>query len=260
DAKHYEFWVHGDDQGHFTIPNVNPGKYTLHAIADGVLGEYAKADVTVEAGKALDLGKLVWTPVRRGQQVWDIGIPNRNGSEFAKGDDFFHDGMALVYRDMFPNDVNYVIGKSDFHKDWYFEHVPHVEDPNARPNSIAGGGASSGRANPWNITWDMANAPKGVATLRVAIAGGSLPSGRIPVTVNGQSVDAVRVPGDGTVGRNQIQGLWFEREIAFPASLLKAGANTITLTIPAGGQTSGVVYDYLRLELDENATPTATTQ
>jgi hypothetical protein len=27
------------------------------------------------------------------------------------------------------------------------------------------------------------------------------------------------------------------------------------LTVPAGGLTSGIIYDYLRLELDENAEP-----
>ncbi len=259
DAKNYEYWARGGEDGSFAVPNVRAGHYTLHAIADGVLGEFAKADVTVEAGKPLDLGKLVWTPVRRGRQVWEVGIPNRNGTEFAKGNDYFHDGMALVYRDMFPNDVNFVIGKSDFRKDWFYEHVPHVEDANARPNSIAGGGASTGRANPWSITWDMANAPQGRAVLRVALAGGSVSGGnRIPVTVNGQPVAPIIVAGDSTVGRNGIQGLWYEREVAFPASLLKAGTNTVTLTVPAGGQTNGVVYDYLRLELDESAPPPAT--
>jgi len=248
DAKHYEFWARGDDQGHFTVPNVNPGKYTLHAIADGVLGEYAKTDVIVEGGKPLDLGKLNWTPVRRGQQIWDIGIPNRNGSEFMKGDDYFHDGMGLVYRDLFPNDVNYVIGKSDFHKDWYFEHVSHVEDPNAAPSSIAGGGVARGRASPWSITFDMPSAPKGTATLRIATAGGSVTGGGISVTVNDQPVGTLNVPGDGTVGRNSIQG-----EFPFPASLLKAGGNVIRLTVPAGSQSNGLIYDYLRLELDENA-------
>ena len=32
--------------------------------------------------------------------------------------------------------------------------------------------------------------------------------------------------------------------------LLKAGENEIQLTVPAGDLTTGVVYDYLRLELD----------
>src|SRR5439155_9007549 len=58
DAKYYQFWSRGDAEGRFRIANVRPGRYTLHAIADGVLGEYAKADVTGEAGGAVDPGRL----------------------------------------------------------------------------------------------------------------------------------------------------------------------------------------------------------
>jgi len=34
---------------------------------------------------------------------------------------------------------------------------------------------------------------------------------------------------------------------------MKAGTNVLKLTIPAGSLTSGILYDYLRLELDESA-------
>ena len=133
DSKHYEFWVHGDDntRGVFEFRLSGPGIYTMHAIADGVLGEYAKADVTIEAGKDLDLGKITrWTPVRRGQQVWEIGTPNRSGAEFFKGDDYFHDGdVGLgICACCFRNDVNFTIGKSDTHKDWFYLQVPHADD------------------------------------------------------------------------------------------------------------------------------------
>jgi rhamnogalacturonan endolyase len=40
---------------------------------------------------------------------------------------------------------------------------------------------------------------------------------------------------------------------------MKPGENAMTLTVPEGEVTSGVVYDYLRLELDENAAPGGTT-
>ena len=50
DAKHYEFWTRVSDDGHFSIPSVRPGTYTLHAISDGVLGEYAQANVKVAGG------------------------------------------------------------------------------------------------------------------------------------------------------------------------------------------------------------------
>ena len=47
DAKNYEFWVHADRDGNFTIPNVRPGTYSLHAIADGVLGDLTVSNVVV---------------------------------------------------------------------------------------------------------------------------------------------------------------------------------------------------------------------
>src|SRR4029079_1032944 len=86
DAKHYQFWNDGAADGTFTISDVRPGNYTLHAWADGVLGEFAQTNITVEAGKAVDLGKIEWTPVRHGKQVWEIGEPNRTARELFKGD------------------------------------------------------------------------------------------------------------------------------------------------------------------------------
>ena len=84
--SYYQFWNDGSEDGKFTITNVRPGTYTLHAFADGVLGEFAQTNITVEAGKTLDLGKIEWKPVRYGKQVWEIGYPDRTGGKFYKGD------------------------------------------------------------------------------------------------------------------------------------------------------------------------------
>ena len=110
-------------------PTSAPAHYTLHAFADGVLGEYAKADITVEAGKKIDLGKLDWQPVRYGKQIWEIGYPDRTGDKFFKGDgaNYWLWGWGLRYGGLFPNDITYTIGKSDYHKDWFFEEVPHSD-------------------------------------------------------------------------------------------------------------------------------------
>ena len=115
DGNYYEFWNQGNEDGTFKITNVRPGKYTLHAFADGVLGEYAKTDITVEAGKDIDLGKLDWKPVRDGKQLWEIGYPNRNGGEFFKGDEYWRWGWNMRYTLLFPNDIIYTVGKSDRH-------------------------------------------------------------------------------------------------------------------------------------------------
>lgn len=252
DAKNYQFWVRGDESGRFTVPNVKAGRYTLRAIADGVLGEFAQADVVVEAGKTLDLGRVTWTPVRHGKPLWEVGIPNRNGSEFAGADQFWVPEKPLEYAKLFPNDVNFVIGKSDFRKDWYFQHVPHNENPEAKSDPFRGI-TTPGRATPFTVTFNVPAAQRGQAILRLAICGGPGTNGReIGVSVNGQSVGKIdRLLVDGAITRHSIQGLWYEREVAFDASLLKPGQNTLTLTVPAGQVNHGVIYDYVRLELDE---------
>lgn len=246
DAKHYQFWVRGNSNGTFSIPNVRAGTYTLHAIADGVLGELAVSNVAIAAGQTLALGSLGWQPVRYGRQLWDIGIPNRQGSEFFKGDDYFHWGWYLAYPKLFPNDVNYVIGQSDFRKDWFFEQVPHDEESDDTD------GRGHGRATPWTIAFNLPATPHGKATLRLAICG--IGARHLDATMNQQSIGTVNnLTYNATINRDGIGGTWCERDLVFDASLMKAGQNTLTLTIPAGGLMSGILYDYLRLELDETA-------
>jgi len=244
DAKHYEFWVRGSDDGSFTIPNVRPGKYQLHAIADGVLGEYLLANVTVDAAGKVDLGKLEWRPRRYGTQLWQIGVPNRSASEFLRGDDHWHWGEYIEYAKLFPQDVNFTIGKSDYRKDWFIYQVPHDEDASDKT------GKGKGRATPWKINFSLAQAPaageRGV--LRLALAGVSARG--LDVEVNGKLVGTVNGLGyNATINRDGVEGSWVEKDVVFDATLLRAGDNTLTLTVPAGSLTGGVAYDVLRLEL-----------
>ncbi|GAB6011329.1 polysaccharide lyase family protein [Viscerimonas tarda] len=247
DAKHYQFWTKGRTDGTFEISNVRPGKYTFYAFADGILGEFLSENVTVEAGKPLDLGKLTWTPVRYGKQVWDIGIPNRNASEFFKAEEFSNPEISLQYGLLFPNDITYTIGKSNFAKDWFFQHVPHNDDPNAKPVPFRGASAP-GKASPYSIVFDMPSAAKGKATLRFAICGTGVRS--VDIAVNGQPAGKLEnLPGDGTITRHGRQGIWYERAVSFDASLIKKGSNTLVLTVPEGPVNNGIMYDYIRLEL-----------
>jgi rhamnogalacturonan endolyase len=250
DAKHYQFWVDGDENGRFAIPHVPAGKYTLRAFTEGVLGEFA-SDITVASGKPVDLGQLIWKPMRRGRQLWDIGIPNRTATEFAGAHGFNVPEMPLRYAEQFPNDVNFVIGKSDFRKDWFFQHVPHNEDPAAKSLPYRGI-TTEGRATPFSISFDLAAAPRGKAILRLAICGGG--AREISIIVNDSPAGKVeRLLVDGAITRHSIQGLWYERDVVFDAALLKAGNNVLKLIVPKGPVNNGVIYDYLRLELDESA-------
>lgn len=253
DAKFLQHWSKSTDpSGRFTIEKVPPGKYTLHAYADGVLGEYSKADIVVPAGGKVELGKVSWTPVRYGRTVWEVGTADRDPREFAYVGHFFQPGAQLKYRELFPNGVVYRIGRSTPGKDWFFVQAPQAPagtTPTPVPYlGISGGG----EATPYRIVFDMPKPGSGAATVRMAFTSYSGPG--IEVAVNGTPVGVAKAPvSDGAIGLHQIFGLYSETAVPFDARLLKAGENTVTLTVPAGAYNNGVVYDVVRLELDEAA-------
>ncbi|MDP9051943.1 MAG: polysaccharide lyase family protein [Acidobacteriota bacterium] len=295
DARYYQYFNDGTDDGKFTITKVRPGSYTLHATADGVLGDFAQANVTVVAGQTIDLGKLVWKPVRFGKQVWEIGYPDRAADDFLKGDgqNVWLWGWNLRYALLFPNGLTYTVGKSDPKKDWFFEEVPtatnlsfvnpEAKDPanqrygwvNAEslkqyPQTDQSGPwkvYGRGKETVWTIKFNMAADGKGMAALRIALAGAN-PSrgGALAIAVNGTYVGAL---GDGSnpdnprlintdaIRYNTDKGLWQQRTLKFDAAMLKKGENTMTFTVPAGEVSTGVVWDYLRLELDAQGTAPA---
>jgi rhamnogalacturonan endolyase len=239
DAKYYEFWARGGADGSFTIPNVRPDVYTMHAIADGVLGEFAVTNITIAAGKTVELGDLKWQPVRYGPQLWEIGVPNRSAEEFLHGDHYWQWGLYNEYPKDFPDDVNFVIGKSDWHRDWNYCQCPRAD----RPEGTA-----------WSVTFNLPEAPHGRGVLRLGLAATS--ARRIQVIMNGQPAGVVNSLKDtATIRRDGIRGYWTERDVAFDATLMKAGENVMKLTIPPGNPMSGVEYDYLRLELEPGGTP-----
>jgi rhamnogalacturonan endolyase len=281
DGNYYQFWTEGSADGKFTIANVRPGTYTLHAFANGVLGEYAKADITVEAGKSVNLGKLDWQPVRYGKQIWEIGYPDRTGDKFFKGDgdNYWLWGWGLRYAGLFPNDITYTVGTSDYHKDWFFQEVPHstttawlnpaAKDPyNQRFGWVAIPADNKdpwpqwgkGKATTWTVKFNMPKATKGEAVLRVALAGAdggngneASAAGNLSIGVNGQAVGVIHPVATNALRYNTNKGVWNQYIQKFDASLLKPGANEMTFTVPAGDVTTGVVWDYVRLELNDGS-------
>ena len=272
DAKFYQFWADGRGDGRFTIANVRPRTYTLHAFADGVLGEFARTNITVTPGKTLDLGAVPWTPVRYGKQIWEIGYPDRTGGKFFKGDaeNYWLWGWCVRYGGLFPHDITYTIGKSNYRKDWFFEQTPHelsdawknpaAKDPlnqrfgwvsTAVPGDQLWRTIGRGRATTWTIKFNMDHAARGRATLRVALAGAD-GAGGLAVAVNGRAAGTLYPAPTNALRYNTNKSVWQELKLAFDADLLKSGENEMQLTVPAGEVTSGVVYDYLRLELDEH--------
>jgi len=236
-GKGYQFWVHAAPDGTFTIPNVRPGSYTLYAFTNGVMDEFRHDGIQVAAGRPVDLGILPWTPVRYGQQLWQIGTPDRTAKEFRHGDDYRQWGLWLQYPKDFPNGVNFVIGQSKERTDWNYAQV------NVQQNGQWIG-------TTWNILWDMAQAPKpGTATLRLALASGH--NAKLTILVNGKPVGSFRTAADNAMIRAGIHGQYSEQDIPFDATLLHPGRNTIALQQSAAGNVQkSLMYDCVRLELD----------
>ncbi len=111
-----------------------------------------------------------------------------------------------------------------------------------------------GRATTWTINFNMDKAPQGQAVLRVALAGAD-GTGGLAIAVNGKSAGALRPTPTNALRYNTDKSVWQEHILKFDATLLKQGENEMQLTVPAGEVTSGVVYDYLRLELNEDYKP-----
>ena len=200
DAKHYQFWADGAEDGTFTIRNLWPRHLHTACVRRRRLGRVCAGDVTVKAGKTLDLSELAMEAGALRQEIWEIGYPTRAGDKFFKGDgeNYWLWGWGLRYPLLFPDDATYTVGKSDYRKDWFFEQTPHatfigLEEPggegSGQPAVRLGEGGVPGRlpadehhrpagaftaaacATTWTIKFDMDRAPKGQAALRVALAG-----------------------------------------------------------------------------------------
>ena len=244
DGKNYQYWARTGPDGTFAIPHVRPGVYALRAFADGVLGEFARAEVKVAAGAATALGEVEWRPLRYGSMVWEIGIPNRSGSEFRNGDRYWLWGNYLRYAAEFPDDVDFTIGKSDFGKDWNYCQPPRLDD---KFRVLA--------ETEWKVRFTRPQAPTGEMVLRLSLCG-FREGGALDVAVNGQPAGTTgRFPENGVMHRDGVRGYWREFPIRFPAGLLRDGENVLTLHSRASTWHQGVVYDFLRLERVEPAVP-----
>jgi rhamnogalacturonan endolyase len=263
DAKFYQFWTRADAEGRFKLPSVRPGDYTLRVIADGIIGEATMPNIHVAAGQTVDLGKVRWQPARFGRTLWEIGVPDRTAREFRHGDHYWQWGLYFNYPREFPKDVNFVIGKSDWRKDWNYVQPPRIETgsvPSAReagetsddsPQLPARLGRDAVRPTTWAIHFEMPRAVRGQATLRLAFCG-THQGCNVDVSLNGEELgETGPLPSTSAMQRDGIRAFWIEKCLTFDAALLKRGHNMIQLHSRAQSWSQGVMYDCVRLELAE---------
>lgn len=262
DAKYYQFWINANPSGKFLIPNVRPGTYTLRVIADGVIGEHAVTNIVVKPGESRHLGLITWTPKRYGHTLWQIGVPDRTAREYRHGDHYWQWGLYFRYAQEFPDDVNFIIGESDWSKDWNYvqpprlltDNLPPVSEADETEDQLAEFVRTSGRdvdSTAWRITFALNQQPSGRATLRLAFCG-THAGCKVEVFVNDESVgDTGLLPSTSAMQRDGIRAYWVERPISFDARLLREGVNVIVLKSHANTWSQGVMYDVVRLELNE---------
>jgi rhamnogalacturonan endolyase len=220
------FYRKADASGKFTLPNVRPGSYALHAYATqgSVTAELEKDDVVV-SGPKLNLGTVEWKTPGYSSLLWQIGKADRMSGEYKYGDEL----RNIKWIGMVSPDLTYTIGKSKEHEDWYF---------------------AQGKVGNWDVSFNAAKAYTGTAHLTVAIAGAS-GGPHVTISVNGKEIKSLAYQNDAATYRAALRSAVYRLEdISFPAELLTPGANTIRFGMTAVGKNGGLMYDTIKLEVE----------
>ncbi|KAJ4807300.1 Rhamnogalacturonate lyase [Rhynchospora pubera] len=254
ECKGYQFWTRADADGNFIINNVIPGNYNLYAWVPGFVGDFMhNVTIFISAGCGINLGVLIFEPPRVGPTLWEIGIPDRSAAEFfipdpnyrypnklyTKTEKYRQYGLWDRYTDFYPiDDLVYLVGISDYKRDWFFAHAPRKVGEEYHPTT-------------WQIKFKISSTPKNSSyLLRIALAAAHM--ARLEVRVNKPLEEALfntYLFGDGNaIARHGIHGFQRHYEVPIDGALLIEGENTIYLTTKGNFMFSGIMYDYIRFE------------
>ena len=220
------FYGKADASGKFALPNVRPGPYALYAYATrgSVTAQLEKDDIQV-TGKAVDLGVIAWQQPRYSRLLWQIGQSDRMSGEFKFGDEL----RNIKWIGMVPADLTYTIGTSKEKDDWYF---------------------AQGKPGNWDVAFTTNQPYTGAAHLTVAIAGVSQ-NPKVTISVNGTDIKSLAYANDAATYRAALRSARYQLEdIAFPADLLKPGANVVRFHMTGVGGNGGIMYDTIKLEVE----------
>ncbi|KAG6542465.1 hypothetical protein Mapa_016155 [Marchantia paleacea] len=262
EVKGHQFWNVTNAEGEFTIHNVNPGTYLLQSLVKGFLVDSSVLQtVTVKAGWVSSVGEIVLRPKQKGPTIWEIGQPDHSAAEFlipdleryrdpgdsspaspagasssALKDGFRHYGVWDKFVELYPMaDPVYVVGQSDWEKDWFFAHVN-------RPNRTT---------TQREIRFRLDVVLPGDYTLRLAIAGAH--QAALEIRLNNPTGSPLHDTGafgrDNALARAGIHGHYHEFSISLSHMNFHAGHNSLFLRQRKNqNKFSYVMYDYIRLE------------
>ncbi|MBN2313425.1 MAG: hypothetical protein JXM79_05810 [Sedimentisphaerales bacterium] len=171
--------------------------------------------------------------------LWEIGKADNNTAEFALGPD-----RSNQYSTRFPYDAMFVAGQSDPKNDW-----PYIQPG---PADVWAGSQS----HTFTILFGFKTAPtqgQNELVLDLVDTHSALPP-RMEIKINEASYirELPRGAGDASAHGEIDKGRECRVVIGFPAKVLKAGNNHITITSLAG---SWILYDYVGLTVPSGAEP-----
>jgi len=218
-AGDYIFYVKADADGKFTLPHVRPGTYTLYAWqTQGPITQSLAKDGIVVSGDKLDLGAIDWDAPYHPNLLWQIGKADRMAGEFKFGDQ----PRNSQWIQQVPANLTFTIGQSKEATDWYFAQ----------------------KTGTWTVNFNLNKTYSGNGYLTIAIAGGV---GSVTASINGTAVGQLSYGDDGSVRRSTNRsGRYGRNEYTFPASVLKQGENSLTLSDTG----AGLMYDTIVMEAD----------
>ena len=243
-------------------------------------------NVSVTAGQTTTVPTFKWTAKRTGPTVFELGYPDRKADKYRHGEDFWAPqtppkkvgyptgiwGGQMYFSSEYANplnEVDYTAGTSRWATDWNYV-LPSQQAPTSSKQATYQDATGV-------ITFNLANAPgaNDQASLYIAFAGDG--GGKIIVKVNGTTLDSslagvtaapnpisstgFNPPTTGSAYQDDSSvhcsdhGPFFDERINFPASLLTAGTNKLTIINDAKSFAGFLMVDYLRLEMTNYVPP-----
>jgi hypothetical protein len=248
-GRDYEYWIRADGDGRFNIKGVRPGTYTLYAWNVGVVQELALDGIDVGSG-VTNVGNITLEVPRAGGSVivWEIGIPNRDTSEFYHGADFWQPMLHLGFPAEFSNPLVYDTKSCDWHRSINYAQSRYFDE-----------NPDTGREWMWLFKFELGDVT-GDATVTVAFAA---MDAALYLYVNQDYAKDPNRPvvrqaaafADDTLIREGGHGKFQWFNFTIPKDRLLLGSNVLAFSASSSDMSAKVslMYDYISLEMAGSA-------